>query len=301
MFDYIKTTYKKGDKLKLTSVNGEFSGEILFISADSIILKTFEGKTCGIKGSDISFFEEIESLEVVSQDDTKLVSEEPKEPSSKLNAEEEKVGDKQDEIPSTEDNPLTESNRSPEDAENVTDNEHAVSPASSDQLFEVTKPQIKVVGHIDLDSINQRTRPKKSNTPKTKTKAKQTFSSFDALGVLVEDVHKAQNEKLVPSFGEISYVNFDGKFGFISDGKTGRKLYFNFGQIIDPGISISSGYLYHLPVVYSVINDEKGDKAISIHRPAKVAELIKLAEELSKSGQFKQAISVLDHIVKRIS
>lgn len=76
MFDYIKTTYKKGDKLKLTCVNGEFSGEILFMSADSIILKTFEGKTCGIKGSDISFFEEIETPITIPQEEAKPVSQE---------------------------------------------------------------------------------------------------------------------------------------------------------------------------------------------------------------------------------
>ena len=59
MFDFIKSTYKKGDKLKLTCGNGEFSGEVLFINNDSIILKTLEGKTCGIKGCEISFFEEL--------------------------------------------------------------------------------------------------------------------------------------------------------------------------------------------------------------------------------------------------
>ena len=59
MFDYIKKSYKKGDKLKISCINGEFSGEILSISDDSIILKTVEGKTCGIKGDDISFFEEL--------------------------------------------------------------------------------------------------------------------------------------------------------------------------------------------------------------------------------------------------
>lgn len=59
MFDFIKNTYKKGDKLKLTCGNGEFSGEILSINNDSIILKTLEGKICGIKGCEISFFEEL--------------------------------------------------------------------------------------------------------------------------------------------------------------------------------------------------------------------------------------------------
>lgn len=60
MFNYIRSHYKKGDKLRLQSKNGNVSGEILAINESSIILKTFDGKVYGIKDEDITFFEELE-------------------------------------------------------------------------------------------------------------------------------------------------------------------------------------------------------------------------------------------------
>ena len=59
MFNYIRSNYKKGDKLKLQSKNGNVSGEILAVNESSIVLKTFDGKIYGIKDEDITFFEEL--------------------------------------------------------------------------------------------------------------------------------------------------------------------------------------------------------------------------------------------------
>lgn len=59
MFTFIRSNYKKGDKLHLRTISGEVLGEIIALNEDSIILKSFDGKICGIKGDDISFFEEI--------------------------------------------------------------------------------------------------------------------------------------------------------------------------------------------------------------------------------------------------
>lgn len=298
MFDYIKETYKKGDKLNLTCVNGEFSGEILFISTDSIVLKTFEGRTCGIKGCDISFFEEILPQSETSNEDEKVHDNKQDVPTSSLiETECETSIEKkhEDEV-----RPLSESTvKAKQDAEDVVQEHSSSSNAAeaSDSLFEVAKPQIKVVGKIDLDAINQRTRPKKSNTPKTKTKAKQTFSSFDALGVLVEDEHKAQNEKYVPALGEIKFAKPESQFGFICDGKTGKDYYFSFSQIIDDGIDKLLSPLHRVPVVYSIQANNKGDKAITIHRPNKVSELINLAQELATNGEVKHALRVLEHIL----
>lgn len=70
MFNFIRSNYKKGDKLKLRSINGDFSGEILAVNESSIVLKTFDGKVCGIKDEDITFFEE---LEIDSQVESDLI------------------------------------------------------------------------------------------------------------------------------------------------------------------------------------------------------------------------------------
>lgn len=298
MFDYIKATYKKGDKLKLTCVNGEFSGEILFISADSIILKTFDGKTCGIKGSDISFFEEIiSSMEVPTESFPTAVVENEKaklgqEPTQQENEPIIEESLRNDDEPSKE----IDSDSNP-GKEKITESEQNPPTKSGEQLFEVEKPQLKVVGKIDLDAINQRTRPIKNTPKKGKEKPKQIFTSFESLRSLVSEEHKAQNEKYVPALGEIKFAKPESQFGFIRDGKTGKEYYFSFNQIVDGGIDKSSGMLFHMPVVYSVQGNDRGDMAITIHRPNKIYELINLAQELATKGEVKHAIRVLEHVL----
>lgn len=263
MFDYLKDTYKKGDKLKLICVNGEFSGEILAISSDSIILKTFEGRACGIKGSDISFFEEIEHS-INELQDNKIES-----------------AHCPDEQQST-DNGINKSNRDAH-SESVTK--------------KVTAPQYKAGDKIPLEELH-RIDPstKKDKIPKAQEPTR-TYKSLEDLGVLVEEEHNQQNEKYVPAMGEIKKAFPDRQFGFIRDGKSRKDLYFSFNQIVDNSIDKTSESIAFMPVVYSIQGNERGDMAITIHRPNKITELLKLAHQLVAKGDVKQAIRVLDHIL----
>ncbi len=282
MFDYIKATYKKGDKLKLTCVNGEFVGEILFITDDSIIIKTFDGKTCGIKGINISFFEELPSSSIQSKDSAENLDNEP---SGVLS-------NGQD---SNDDNTISEK---VSDQESTIDEKALNEELKSDGFQRIELPGIKIVGKVDLESINQTTRPKKATPKKDKSKPTQTLKGLDSLRILVEDDHKKENKKLVPAIGRIKRAYPDRNFGFISDAKSGKDIYFSFEQLIDPRIvSKSSGYLYELPVIYTIQGNEKGDMALSIHRQGTVNELIKLTNDLVAAGSIKHAIRVLEHIL----
>ena len=283
MFDFIKSTYKKGDKLKLTCVNGEFIGEILFISEDSIILKTDEGKTCGIKGCDISFFEEETTQStLIPGEDTETNN---------------LIPDTVDKIPST------ESDRNEESpTESIVDQKIDTIASSTTEDEEENnqdkKPKLKIVGKIDIDAINQATRPRKAKIPKDKSKPTKTLKGLESLRSLLEDQHRRENEKQVPAIGKIKCAFPDRNFGFIIDAKSGTDLFFSFEQLIDSRIvSKSSGYLYELPVIYSIQNKEKGDIAVSIHRPGKVSELIKLAEELANEENIKHSVRVVEHIL----
>ena len=282
MFEYIKETYKKGDRLKLICVNGDFTGEIVFIGADSIVLKTIDGRTCGIKGSDISFFEEIlaEKSDVSQNGDNEgvVVTVE-----NNLEVDAEKI-DKTGEV--VKDEPTR-----------AIDEDVKIDEPHSESTKINYLPSIKTGDVIPLDEL-YRIDPKTAR-PKIRKKQKptQTFHGLDELGVLVEDEHRKQNEKYLPALGEIRTAKPEKNYGFIIDGKTGKQLYFSFGQIIDNGIVKSSGSMYHMPVVYSVQSGERGEMAISIHRPNKIIDLIKLSKELAETGEIKHAIHVLDHIL----
>ena len=282
MFDFIKTTFKKGDKLKLSCVSGEFSGEIVFITSDSIIIKTFEGKTCGIKGSDISFFEEIEAQEkeMVTSQKNEIV--EPKQENIEQIEESNNLV-QQDEIVNPTQNISLDNN-----TQNQPINNNVDEPNNG-------KPKLKILGKIDLDAINSSSRPAKA--PKIKSKPTKTLKGLESLSILVEDEHKAQNEKYLPALGEIEKVWPYRNFGFIKDGKTGKQLYFSFNQIVDSSIVQSSAVMFHMPVVYSIQGAERGDTAITIHRPNKVIDLLKLSQSLIKTGEFKHAIRILEHIL----
>lgn len=284
MFDFIKSTYNKGDKLKLTCGNGEFSGEILFINNDSIILKTMEGKTCGIKGNEISFFEELS-----------VCTSKPLESVNPKNNEQDQIVENifcDDATTEQSDKEFMSSQEMQEKTKLEKSKEQ------HDGIHkEVNVTQYKVGDVIPLDVLHQidpRTaKPKIIKTAKTT----QTFNGLDSLRVLVEGEHKIQNEKIVPALGEIKFAKPENNFGFIIDGRTGKKLYFSFSQIVDKGINKSSNSMYRMPVIYSIQANDRGDMAITIHRPNTVGQLIDLAKELISQNNIKHASRVLDHIL----
>jgi tetratricopeptide (TPR) repeat protein len=316
MFDFIKSTYKKGDKLKITCVQGVFSGEIILMSDDSIILKSPEGKPFGIKGSEISFFEEL-SKSAHDVKDTSIVV-----PTvSSVN-----------EIPSTEKS-NGNNDLSVEQKANPTCSTEKIEPNTDRTDVAVPgQPQLKIVGKIDLDAVNQRYRPKKSKKNKNKetpadishnqeissdsvdnentslsqevappskkqSKPTLTLHGLDALRALSEDMRQQENEKLVPAIGHIKFVIPERNYGFITDAKSGSDFYFRIEQLVDNRIVDKSPiYLEGLPVIYSIQKNARGDVAGSIHRPGKISELITLAQDLAEKGDTKHSLNVLEHI-----
>lgn len=262
MFKYIKETYNRGDNLKLVCVNGEFSGEILFISEDSIIVKTIDGKTCGIKGCEISFFEEISKASSLQQQKVDN-SIEKQDHNNLMNQ-------------GGEGEPTT-----------LTKNEKDIlnTPNANYQVGDI----------IPLEDLQKRmgTKPR---IQKEKKKMISLGNDFNALSTLVEENHAKDNQKIVPALGSIKWISADGRpFGCIIDGKENVELYFSFSQIVDPYLldNIREG----ASVVYTKAVEALGPKAKIIHSPGKISELLNLAKDLVKSGDKKFAIGVLGHIL----
>ena len=282
MFEFIKDTYKKGDKLRLTCVNGEFSGEIIFIGGDSIILKTLEGKTCGIKGSEISFFEELTTAiphHNCNEDKVKEVSlsrEYKEEVTLEKGKQSHESIDKEQSLNG-----------------NHEEEKHGESQKEKPKINYV--PTYKPGDVISPEELN-RIDPKATKRLYKKNKQTQTFKEFGSLQVLVEDEHKIQNNQYVPALGSIKWLSADGRpFGCILDGKENIELYFSFSQVVDPHLlkSIRRG----ASVVYTKTVESLGPKAKIIHSPGKISDLLNLAKDLVKSGDEKFAIGVLEHIL----
>lgn len=286
MFDFIRSTYKKGDKLKLTCANGEFSGEILFINSDSIILKTLEGKVCGIKGCEISFFEEL----------SVCTSQSPEKVNIKDN--------KQDQINQVVTNNVCDiSTIELSDKELMSSQKERVEviPEKDKKQLDSNQKGINISQYktgdvIPLDILH-RIDPRTSKPRITKkVKTTQTFNGLESLQVLVENDHKIQNNQYVPALGSVKWISADGRpFGCILDGKENIELYFSFSQIADPYLlkNIKKG----ASVIYTKSIESLGPKAKIIHSPGKIIDVLNLAIDLAKSGNVKFAIGVVEHIL----
>lgn len=311
MFDYIKNTYKKGDKLKLTCINGEFSGEILAISVDSIILKTFDGKTCGIKGSDISFFEEIDLPLVITRED-KLAIQETEIASQKSEIKETTiVDDKQEEKLhiEKETSSIIELTPSEKDIEKPT--LQVVSPVKEDSKYKAgdkipldelykIDPRLKRTKKITKVPQNKEILQEETQFVSTKIEQKGTKkrlstigNSFESLAPLVEKQHEIDNLKSVPAIGAITRLGIKD-FGFIDDAKTGQELYFSFKDVVgDLQKNLHKG----VGVIYTESKNIVGNTAICVHKSGTVKDLLALSEEVAQNGQIATALNILDHIL----
>lgn len=294
MLNLIKTIYKVGDKLNLTCVNGDFSGEILAISDDAIMLRTFEGRICGIKGSNISFFGDIETPTTIPQEEATPISQETEtaSPAPQSEAQKEPIEkDTQDES-----QPTATAVPSSDEAKQIEADADVEVPSPQIETSDKEQPKYKPGDVIPLDVLH-RIDPKTKESRMPKKPKPQTLIGFESLGFLVEDEHRKQNEKYVPAIGTIRSVRIENNHGFIDDGRTGKRIFFRFNQIVDSNINKNSGYLFKLPVVYSIVDDNNGQRAITIHKPDKICNLIQLAQNLANDGNIKHAIGVLDHIL----
>ena len=274
MFDFIKTQFKTGDAITLHCTNGSYTGTIAFMNADMIALKLVNGGMCGIKGSDINFFE-TPVASVVSQ---ATASSEPK-PETKTSLEEVTSEPKQDDIEAGQ-------TTDPEPREEKTAAVKETKTASEYKVGDVIP--LEKLRAID-PTVDSKKRIKK------KKKMVSLDGGFDGLAALVQDKHDADNQQLVPPRGEIKWVDINRNFGFIKDTKTNQDVYFNLNQIIDK--ELKSRITPYTPVDYSTVQYSQGLQANCVHRPKKVIDLLAMAKELSQKGENKSALEITRHIL----
>lgn len=286
MYDFILSQFKVGDSITLHCKNGSFTGVIVFMDKDSIVIKQQDGRLCGVKGVDINFFEAASSTSPVNETDKQSLIASKDDGGKTVEAKMDKttvttaVGTKYkvgDVIPL-------------EELERMQGKTSKVSKISTPHSTIASKLNDSTTPSSPLDPVNFDSL-KKDKGGKTVT----LRGGFEGLAVLVQDKHQNDNQKVVPANGAVSHIDFERNFGFIKDLHSNASIYFSLNQIIDPGLKQLIGR--QSAVVFSLEHFASGDQALFIHRPLKVAELLDMARVLSEENNHKQALAVVEHIL----
>lgn len=301
MIELISSIFSEGDYIKIffNNSNKSVEGRIFKILPSSIAIKTSEGKICGIKGDDINSFEE----GTVENDVHEMSSQTSKEISS-YNIEN-KIGVIADTIPKTD---IPKENASKNNNDTIIhETLHYTGNSSSQEFTKDEKNSISsthefkpgdVIPLKVLHQIDPKLKTKQSSFQRKSTKKMSTLGhDLSALYELVKDKHKIEDSKIVPALGEIKFVKPEMNFGFIHDGKSGKDIYFSLSQIIEEGLNSTTWY--HTPVVYSIQTDikDQGPKAVSIHKPKSISQMITIALKMSDLGEYKHAFHIVEQIL----
>lgn len=321
MFAIIKKRCLVGDYVSISTATGEvFTGRIVDIDDTTIVVCNDKGEEDYILGDDIRSFKKIknDSTKVDTCDPVSIST--PTIPNGETPSDTSKI-----DAPAL--SPVDKESSNDEQIEKI----DSISSTTSKDVSESAsgKPQYKVGDVIPLDQL-RRIDPnfdRRGSHPKTesikkaesdsspqKTKApdaikevsspgkakgsKAVFHDFSELGSLTKEQHELENLSRVPAFGLVNKYFPDRQFGFITDGATKSGLFFHAAHIIDSSLKGSIGI--DTPVVYSITQSTSGpnDSAINIHKPGTIKELLDLARELESKGEPKQALSVVEHILK---
>lgn len=265
MIDLISSLFQENDYIKLVCNNPsrEVEGIIVKILPSAIAIKTNDGRTCGIKGEDIDYFE---------QGDSQLT------PSITVNIDYTSV-----------------SNATEGKEQNDTEQKQPTASTGSLGSKKEYRPGDKI-DLSELEKMDPKGAQNRKNLFKSEEKLKTIGNGLESLHKLVDEEHKQQNNQYVPALGSIKWLSADGRpFGCILDGKENIELYFSFSQVVDPHLlkTIRRG----ASVIYTKAVEDLGPKAKIIHSPGKISDLLNLANGLVKSGDEKFAIGVLEHIL----
>lgn len=300
MIELISDIFQIGDHIKIF-YNGSqkyIEGTIFKILSNSIAIKTQDGKLCGVKGEDIDSFEEGSITPLKDNDNNSLDTEnryesESNDTSTKLLKNSENIVKKEDGLKSD-----LEGHRDLHNDEEdlVTTSTITKCKLQNTQNKSIYKPgdviPLETLKSIDPSVVNRIRIPKQEK----KTKLKTIGTSLSSLEALVGDKHEIDNKKIVPAMGEVKFVKPEMNFGFITDGKSGKDFYFNLNEIVDPVLNSSN--ILHSFVVYSIVEEERGTKALAIHKSKTISEIIALAHSLVERNDFKRALMVLAHVLK---
>ena len=287
MLEFIKKNYQVGDPIEITTSAGVYTGQIEFIHNKYIVLRQDNGKICGIAGSDIFSFKADIPEEILTgktqweADDCGCVSME-------LASQKTALADDKDEMITDEET---------EDEYIVDDEEHE---ENEEQTLTVTHIEPKVVGHIDLEKLQQ-IDPKFSQRNYFNRDEVRDESEVNSYQNIEDKNHKfdtedEQRQPYIPAKGCVTYFNYEHRYGFIHDFASDADLYFKMHQIAEPMLldRIRKG----TKVVYSIDHNAQGPTANCLHLPHPINTLFIIAENCIDSYKYYFAREILEHILE---
>lgn len=293
MLAFIKTNYQVGDPIEVTCSEGVITGTIEYVSSKYIVLRQPNGKICGIAASDIRTFTASSPVVMVpaggGQATKAPVSEE-----AEIETETEAEETAQDEEILVEE-PVQEADK-PQSIRDVLGDTDKVQ--SADELTGapniVAEP--KVIGHIDLASVDSRYGKRKYFRTDNNDEGETSYSNSYSENTNHNTYGGYQRQPYVSAKGRITYYNPTKRFGFIHDFATEADLYFYIQQVADNELytHLAKG----TKVVYTIGKNNQGPTAECIHLAHTVNDLIEMAEDLYESRHPHFARGVLKHVLE---
>ena len=275
MLAFIRTNYRVGDNVEITSSEGVFCGAIEFVTEKFIVLRLPNGQVCGIAGTDVRSFranppqyannEEFAAAQLTDTDAVIANQEELTETGLEASEEREKtVGLMED---------------------------------SAEKAPGINEP--KVIGHIDLEALQQ-IDPKYGHRRYFRSvnndvdSADKDFNQGTEAKGLQSTGENATN--FVPAKGRINYYNAERRYGFIFDFATENSLYFNSHQIADR--ELYDDLYKGTKVVYSIDRNNQGLAARNVHLPKTFDKVLALAEEHMEAHRLQTAKGLVEHVLE---
>lgn len=281
MLSFIKANYSAGDPLDIVCSQGTVTGEIEYVSNNYIVLRQPNGQIIGISASDIRTFTAASPVPLCP--DSKPVTKAPApEPADT-------------DIP-------TETIQEEEETTEAADHATAT-PAPvyklSDNSDVPTLAEPKVVGQIDLDSLN-RIDPKYSRRRyfrgnEEKADGNHASAAPGQRSPYGTAPQAGRGVPYVPAKGRITFYNSEKHYGFIHDYATENSFYFLAQQVCDSELydQLHKG----TKVNYTADRNAQGFVARSIHLAHTVRDLLDLADEHLDAHRLQHAEAIAEHIL----
>lgn len=278
MLAYIKTNYKTGDSIEVTTTQGVIVGSIEYVAEQYIILRQPNGQICGISASDIHSF----------RADCPIPFKPQEIPTTKISEETSPTANENEEICND---------------EKPADTFKQPTQQEEKDILSAAIVEPKVVGHIDLDKLRQidpkfsrrnyfRNTEGNNMTTDSQNEKEMVGTRENTYSTSTNNYH----QHYVGAKGRITYYNNEKRYGFIHDYNTDSDLYFHYQQVADYELY---DHLYKgTKVTYSMENNSQGLTARCVHLPHTVSELLTMAEEYYDSHYYQFVQGIAEHILE---
>ena len=274
MLAFLKANYQAGTPLTISCTEGTFTGTLVSVSHDAIVLQLPNGTVFGIAAADIHTFSAPSPIPMQPVPGHTFAQPAPEQAAEAASA---APADAAGDV-------------APSDSDDIT-----VAPSEAAAEAEPTAA-VKVVGRIPLDQL-RRIDPKSAR--------RDYFRSPSAEKAEKPAPAEAENATTTPDdpadiyvgpMGRITYYNRASRYGFIRDFHSETDRYFHLSQVAEP--QLIDRLMKGIKVVYTADVNARGQQARCVHLPHTIDELLDLTDENIERGYYQLAYDILEHVLQ---